>query len=138
MGCDIHIVLEKKVHETEWLGLYCTDDLPSRRPVFAQRNYDFFAALANVRGRGDNYPRGLPSDISRLAWLKFSECPTDNHSSSNMALSEFIEIWKTSIFEKEPFYSDELGIRANYIEYDLFQLHAEPDDQYRVVFWFDN
>ena len=50
MGCDIHIVLERRLPGKEWVGLYATDYHPGGRLSVAKRDYEFFAEIASVRG----------------------------------------------------------------------------------------
>jgi hypothetical protein len=70
VGCDIHIVLERQ-HADKWIGFRSFSPLPKRalelhnmveidvnsRSAYAywkieNRDYDFFATLAGVRGEG--------------------------------------------------------------------------------------
>ena len=127
MGCDIHVVIEEKVGG-RWIGVVATDRL-NKRPVYAQRDYEFFGAIANVRCMGDNFPAGLPYDISDLAWYLFSRYPTDHHSASHMPAKEFCLIHH----KVRPDAS-----RQEHCVYDLLGLHADDGGEYRVVFWFDN
>jgi len=134
MGCDIHIVVERRRKPSEpWVGLYTTDEMPGGRPPIARRDYDFFAAVAGVRGNVQsfsNYPRNVPEDISPLAWQQYMRAPTDHHSASHMSAAEFCSIHRSV----RPDLSRE-GLEA----YDLLGVE-QPDNktEYRVVFWFDN
>jgi hypothetical protein len=132
MGCDIHIVVERRRKAGEpWMGLYTTDRLPGGRPKIAQRDYDFFGAVAGVRCRPEgfsNYPRNVPEDISQLAWQEYMRCPTDHHSASHMSAAEFCAIHhkvNPQISREEWAMADLLGIDGD-------------DGEHRVVFWFDN
>lgn len=145
MGCDIHIVLERKEPDAEWVGLWTSDVRPDRRqlrPVVAQRDYAFFAEVAAVRGRSSTatYPRNLPRDVSRLAWLQYQRCPTDYHSASWMTVSEFVSAW-LRVNPKRP------DVRPEFAASDLLGVDGDEEDRwgdddprvlYRVVFWFDN
>lgn len=142
MGCDIHIVVERKIADGEWIGIWCSHTSPNigyNRPN--RRNYQFFAEVAGVRGRPEknkkSRPRFIPKDISALAWEELMACPTDYHSHSHMSLKEFCEHWVTANPEKEGYGSE---IRKDHVEYDLFGIDYDwPENaQYRVVFWFDN
>lgn len=127
MGCDIHVVIEEKV-DGRWLGVSASDRLKDR-PEYAQRDYDFFAAIANVRGSGGVYPRNLPKDISDLAWHLYMGAPTDHHSASHMAIDEFCEIHHRI----NPKMS-----RGEYATEDLMGIYKSDGEAHRVVFWFDN
>ena len=133
MGCDIHLVLERRRKPTEdWLGILASDLIPGRSMVVARRDYDFFAEVANVRGRtsdSKNYPRNVPEDISALAWQLYMSAPTDHHSASHMTAAEFCEVHHAVNPE---------GSRAEFATYDLLGVWADQRDEHRVVFWFDN
>lgn len=104
MGTDIHMLVEEHVGDL-WVPLAVPEDWPQPswwepsygRDWYADRNYDLFAILADVRnGRGFagietgsgwrpiSVPRGLPADVHRetrdgdlgdhsLTWLHLSE-----------------------------------------------------------------
>lgn len=136
MGCDIHIVLERrKIGKDEWIGVYLTDALPSRKIRVAQRDYGFFAECDGVRERTSTtvYERNLPEDVSRLAWQEYMTAPTDHHSPSHMSIGEFTAAWLRANPEPQ-------DVRADFIAYDLLGVDAESPEgfEYRVVFWFDN
>lgn len=132
MGCDIHIVLERRRNAGEpWVGVYATDRLPGGRPKIAKRDYDFFAAVAGVRGHPDGCesPRNVPEDISLLAWREYMRAPRDHHSASHMSTAEFCAIHH----EVNPDAS-----RREHAEYDLLGVWSDEVSEHRVVFWFDN
>lgn len=136
MGCDIHIVLERKQVDTEWYGVWSSDIGPGRRAKIAQRDYGFFARFG-VRGRPEDgssviYPRNLPRDVSRLSWLQYMRCPTDYHSASHATLAEFCGAWAS----ENP---NDPDVRQDHAIYDLLGIGGEEDEgEHRVVFWFDN
>ena len=141
MGCDIHIVLERREKgSSEWVGLWASDWMPNGRPLIAQRDYGFFAEVAQVRGEGTGariFPRNLPKDVSRLAWLMFMRAPTDYHSTSHMTVPEFTAAWfrasdgRSWIRGQQP--------RPEFAASDLLGVwDDENESDYRVVFWFDN
>lgn len=150
MGCDIHIVLERRskddgdavnqwkeaIFGAQWVGVYCTDDLPYPvRPKIADRNYSFFREIANVRGKGTYMPRGLPQDISLLTRQTFDRCPNDYHSASHMTVPEFTNVWLKVYGQK---YGDD-NTREKVSVYDLVgPVEENGKYEYRVVFWFDN
>jgi len=135
MGCDIHIVVERKLPDTEWYGIWSSDNGPRPRPRIAQRDYGFFGEVAGVRYETPTrqYPRNLPRDVSRLAWLQYMQSPTDYHSVSHMTVVEFTDAWFRA--------HDNPGeIRREFAAYDLLGLDTDwPEGaEHRVVFWFDN
>lgn len=137
MGCDIHIVLEQKLPDSEWVGIWCSDVGPRKdgRALIAQRDYAFFGEVAHVRAetRTGAYPRNLPRDVSRLAWLRYMRSPTDYHNPSHMTLGEFTDAW----FRANP---NTQTIRREFAVWDLLGVDIDEGDeaQNRVVFWFDN
>ncbi len=141
MGCDIHLVLERRPKGTlEWIGTWCSDGLPGGRPKIAQRDYAFFAEVAQVRGEGSEpriYPRNLPRDVSRLAWLEYMDAPTDYHSASHMTVDEFTSAWFRAD-EKNSYRNKEKGPRKEFAAYDLLGISDDGENDWRVVFWFDN
>lgn len=135
MGCDIHMVLERrKKGATKWIGVYVTDALPGDRIKIASRDYHFFAEVASVRGTTSlgNYAHFLPEDVSDLAWQQFQESPTDYHHASHLTVPKFLEAYRKSRPPKD----DE---QPEFDAYRLLGIDAWPEDyEFRVVFWFDN
>lgn len=141
MGCDIHIVLERKLPNREWIGLWTSDEFPpngvgrGNRPMIAQRDYGFFAEVAAVRGRSDTskYPQNIPEDVSRLAWAQYMQAPTDHHSASHLSAEEFVAAYLRVNPESDRH-------RPAHALYDLLGIDADYPEgaEYRVVFWFDN
>jgi hypothetical protein len=144
MGCDIHIVLERKmVGRSQWIGVYSTDEAYSivrRNMVAARRDYSFFAEVAGVRGESKGpklYPRNLPEDMSDLTREQFWRAPTDYHSASHATPKEFADRWlaaNTSIPEQ----FRQKDVRTDNAVYDLLGIDGDERFEYRVVFWFDN
>jgi hypothetical protein len=134
MGCDIHLVIERRRKPIEpWVGIYSSDLAPGSRIVIAQRDYDFFAEVANVRGKTTdykNYPRNVPEDISPLAWQQYMRAPTDHHSASHMTAGDFCAVHHKINPTKS---------REDFMLYDLLGISSNDDGhEFRVVFWFDN
>lgn len=154
MGCDIHIVVERK-WEGWWVGLrtdqgfirggYNGEEADWISPNVGQRDYAFFARLAWVRGDGPE-PLGIPSDASDLT-LMLTDMGQDGHSFSYLPLKEFAERWcagdeafiATMVAErlkgKDRAYARLLD-RASIGAFDLYAGMNVED--FRVVFWFDN
>lgn len=135
MGCDIHFVIEKKVDD-RWIGVASTDY--GYRPPAKDRNYDFFGKLARVRGEGKRDPIGLPRDPSDLSSLLVKEWGPDGHSLSWMMIRDFAETCLDSQFKPD------LDRREHAI-YDFLQLEvndyedgSDREENYRVIFLFDN
>ena len=101
MGCDIHLVLEKKDTNTgRWVGLHdfsrdILDATSAKRLSInfpaRHRNYERFAALAGVRGEGPE-PKGLPEDASDLTRMVLDN-DSDLHSHTWYSLKEAVEIF---------------------------------------------
>lgn len=127
MGCDIHVVIEENL-DGRWIGLTASDRQRDR-PKYAERDYDFFAEIANVHGNGRYYPKNLPRDVSELAWHMYMQSPTDHHSASHMDIESFC----AAHHRLNPNQS-----RAEHVVYDLTGLCMDEGEEYRVVFWFDN
>lgn len=134
MGCDIHMVLERRVCDGKWVGVH---NFPYYRtikwhnfPLATDRNYDRFSALAGVRGEGPE-PRGVPDDASDLARLQIEEWGSDGHSHSWLPLKDAAAI----------FLSTERNLDDHARKYPtehFFNVDPASADSYRLVFWFDN
>lgn len=118
MGCDIHMVLEKKSPFTgNWVGLHgyevlkkglrfydkdC-EEIEVRYATYVAdgRNYALFRNLANVRGTGEfGYdPKGLPDDASELARMLSEEYGRDGHSHSWHTMLDFLKCYGHSKYE---------------------------------------
>jgi hypothetical protein len=115
MGCDIHVMLEQRVKtkscpEGVWQVLNTFNGMDLHSLWYMQditlddnkspmaywnvegRNYEFFAALASVRGHG-RPEKGLPSDISPMveAWVESWE--GDGHSHSWDYADDFTKLY---------------------------------------------
>ena len=162
MGADIHMYAEAKLPDGTWhmVRSYTTisrsamrGDLPQRPGMFdwvsfkvASRNYEFFAALAGVRGRGPA-PLGLPPDVSPAVNYHATRWGSDGHSHSWLSAHDFAQV-----FTKHHLSSDELAqLTASRLEgkyhgsltHILGEYLAIDEDfvapeNIRFVFWFDN
>lgn len=138
MGCDIHIVLERrKAGNAEWIGVWASDHLPGKqgRPRFAQRDYGFFSRFGVRRSYEETrpviYPRNIPEDVSRLAWTEYMSAPTDHHSASYATPQEFVGMWLAENQDSE-------DVRPEHALWDLLRLDTGFGCEHRLVFWFDN
>jgi hypothetical protein len=118
VGCDIHIVLERKLGN-DWVGIKSMDSIqlsqldihlngqtidtaPTKQGwsrafyKLTGRDYSFFAAIAGVRGDESDEsqlePRGLPDDLSLLSRYYLSDENGDLHSHSWLSLNELAPI----------------------------------------------
>lgn len=144
MGCDIHLVLERKV-KGKWLGVnpfkghhrawtQNKGDMDWSSPAATTRNYARFARLAGVRGDGPN-PLGVPDDASELTKYLVHEWGGDGHSHSWIDLKEACVIWaETRNGGREDDHPEKCP--ASY----FFEVDGDPEEyeDYRLVFWFDN
>lgn len=146
MGCDIHLVLEKR-HGDKWVGVdtftghhrgkfYLKEgERDYSSPVTRQRNYERFALLAGVRGDGPP-PRGVPSDASDTTGLLIQEWGTDGHSHSWLPLSEAVHVWSLTQSGMDKFSEDYPAVY--FFGVDTSDGSGDKNENYRVVFWFDN
>ena len=171
MGCDIHFVVEvdfdfareadtmeaPRGHVPQWVGVYSTGHTPNmarnpddmyctaRYAWCDERDYDFFAAIAGVRGEGPE-PNGIPEDASELARIYIDNYGVDGHSHGHMPLIDFVRakmriradmVTAAEVTHKLTGKPDRLRSDAP-LEYALADLSAYQDDSVRVVFFFDN
>jgi hypothetical protein len=141
MGCDIHVVLEVKTtigwvavdtyqgHHKSWVteGEY---DWSS--PITTARNYGRFGALAGVRRDGPD-PKGIPDDASGTTKHLVDRWGVDGHSHSWLPSKEAAEIYlQTAGPDLEDY-------KREYPENYFFGIERhDKNEEYRVVFWFDN
>ena len=132
MGCDVHGFLEKK-HKGKWCMLreiersaYDGDSSSN----FRNRDYNYFSALAGVRGEGPE-PKDLPTDVSDSVQMHSDNWDTDGHSHSYMPISEAIALHKF-------LYPDNTKYGRAYHLFGLEKHEVKDISEYRVVFWFDN
>lgn len=126
MGTDIHTVIELKV-AGKWIGV-CASDFSKDRPAYAERDYNFFAEIANVRGEGENHPKGFPADASDLSKYNYQIWQDDYDSASHMSLNKFCEIHNKIRSHQS---------RKEHAVWDLTGLDTDDDIEKRIVFWFD-
>ena len=162
MGCDIHMVLEKRI-KRRWVGVnafpyvhatvYAFDDKAREHKSLTgsthwqvrDRNYNLFAALAGVRGEGP-LAKGVPDDVSDLAQMEIDRWGADGHSHSWMLMGEALPIFIVA-GQLGPQAAAVLSAFQNGTEHALDDYmenfwSIDPDsetlDDYRLVFWFDN
>ena len=148
MGCDIHFVVEQKTPNNGWVGVFDTEGSIGTPPwelrkynsiwVLKERDYEFFARIASVRGSGERNPIGLPPDASALT-KHYSEEDGDNgHSHSHMSLYDFVSAKLSS--EHIATNAAILKLRGiNVISSFLANWDGSHDiSNFRVCFWFDN
>lgn len=154
MGTDIHFTVENKTADAPtWIGVYSTSVTPNfplvdvdgnakfnRRALYKDRNYNFFAALAGVRGPGPA-SKGVPEDASALTRREVAVWGVDGHSHSHLSLQEFVGTW-LQVCNPELFaaHAKEMLDGAGPITPTLSKYMGVWGDEgdFRVVFWFDN
>ena len=119
MGCDIHLYLEYKIANAAWQAdrhHILDEDGVLHEADVAYREYELFAALAGVRGRGPK-SKGLPEDVTDKVRSESDRWGEDGHSHSYTDLSVFKKVLKnmdilgTEDTEPGSFYS-EINYRA--------------------------
>lgn len=160
MGCDIHLVLEQRsiIDPAGWIGVHTFPHVDHKShyaypnkgrdigeffavPYVKQRHYEFFAALAGVRGEGPE-AKGVPPDASELTKNLVEYWAGDGHSHSYLDLLDFTRRY-LSVHPKD------MGVVAAkrvsgeddaLLAYacSLMGIDTEDPNAYRVVFWFDN
>jgi hypothetical protein len=142
VGCDIHMVLERRDHEkNRWVGIDTflggkagSYDAPYCFARATSRNYRRFAQLAGVRGDGPA-PLGLPADISETTDWMVRDWGADGHSHSWLPAADAARIffetewWK----DKEP-----NAFQKKWPESFYFGIESEHLGDFRLIFWFDN
>jgi hypothetical protein len=120
MGCDIHLMVEKKIYDYEdkkkekgvWVNadlwtvnpdFFFEEDVPRleikyKNRFYSGRNYNLFCALAGVREwhfAGEpprvSEPKGLPEDVSDEVKAESERWGSDGHSHSYLTLKELKE-----------------------------------------------
>jgi hypothetical protein len=163
MGCDIHMVLEKK-HNGKWVGLhtyesfgpqgvnaygkdYASTEIQCISYKARERHYALFANLAGVRGESDfgNEPRGIPEDASDLTRMLDDDWGSDGHSHSWMSVKEFLSVYGYTLHKNTDRHKEEavkaVAGETPYLGYfSEVTCRDDPDeiDQLRIVFFFDN
>jgi hypothetical protein len=141
MGCDIHLMVERKVGE-QWIPIRAKTNYLQYYPSLSHseyygyfnwydgRNYTLFGQLARVR---DDYvdvvaePRGLPKDASFQVKLASEQWGPDGHSHSWFTVQELLQFKR---WEEDSQYF------INTVKTKLKKLG--PAHKVRIVFWFDN
>lgn len=168
MGCDIHMVLERKIGD-EWVGMHNYNSPNSeaitlydwtgeniesnqRRPWVSyrimDRNYELFGELAGVRTEGSlgNEPRGLPEDMSQLTRVLANEWGQDGHSHSHLSLTEFVAAYAASEDETAKLVEHRLSPTEETSKWFYriaklvsgIEIYDQEYESFRICFWFDN
>lgn len=118
MGCDIHAHIEKTIGGKGRFFEEARISIP--------RAYHLFSFLAGVRGGEEPIvePRGFPDDSGWATKEEFEEWDSDAHTPSWLTLEELLTI---PDIEEYPF-----------IKYMKALKEDDPDEVFRLVFWFDN
>lgn len=156
MGCDIHIILEKK-YEHKWVGIYATDLTPRLWGfLITDRDYYLFAKIADVRNKlkrlcpAPLLPRGFPSDMSDLSNIAITSYDGgyDNyvcHDATHLTVDEFcdafLEVNRNHGETRMAMLEDKYPSIVSQTEYELFHIckdSGEDKKDYRVIIYFDN
>lgn len=164
MGCDIHMVVERRDPELGWVGLhdfpYGTVELFTEingksefvagRPHWlpCSRNYELFAEIAGVRGDGPE-PRGMPGDASDLARMEVRRWGDDGHSHTWLLMSEAVRPFGVAMLGEQGWaklVADKVSGEPDWDTtgkvLDRFGIGLSDDDEtlddYRLIIWFDN
>lgn len=165
MGCDIHMVLERK-HGDEWIGMHnynapnpaaldtttFDDNPPSQYRWISYkimgRDYRLFGELAGVRTTGTlgNEPRGIPQNASQLTNALVDEWDSDGHSHSHLSLTEFIAAYAATTDQTPMLVEHRLNPTEETKKWfhnmatliTGLDIYSERYDDYRICFWFDN
>jgi hypothetical protein len=141
MGCDIHMVLERK-YGLKWIAMDTFKGHEGSHgkgwtsPAATSRNYVRFAALASVRGDGPQ-ARGLPADISETTAMLFEDWGSDAHSMSWLPLDEAAKIFLATDHDTKPDDFKSKYPQSHYFGVDESDARSNRV-KHRIVFWFDN
>lgn len=145
MGCNIHLLIEKKNKNGCWenVTLYeKLNDTSFEVVELWERDYIFYSLIANVRNYDDlkfiSKPRGLPNDISELNLNLLTNIDYHSHSYNTLLeLTNFARDIQDNPFLSNSFNKwfqtilDYIKIKEIYIsDYNLLN--------YRIVYAFDN
>lgn len=138
MGCDIHLHTEVKIGG-KWRHYSA--------PNF-QRNYKYFAKMANVRNYDEiepiSEPKGLPFDITEVTKFDADKWGSDAHSASWLGAEELVELEEFVLEDRkgDPWFENKTW---GYLFGNTWGGFAKyPEDRpegledVRFVFWFDN
>jgi len=165
MGCDIHLVLETAdcaADGTQGPWTFCHDYpyIPARALRWSEdvipangyiswavraRDYEFFAALAGVRGEGPA-PKGLPADISPRTVELVSSWGSDAHHATWYYAEEFAAIYGQLDRVRARYVADKMrgdlkrsdGSEVSYDDWLMEVIGTDVYDKHRVIIWFDN
>jgi hypothetical protein len=165
MGADIHIYAERRLKDGTWAT--CKTYQAESATAFEDpergasaypmmfyrvggRDYNFFAALAGVRGEGP-IAKGMPDDAAPLTMEHWHSWYSDAHSHSWYSAREFVPIFMAHWLREEEraqLVADSLAghpislttkVLTHYLGIDVPYVNDQPDvDAIRFVFWFDN
>ena len=132
MGCDIHAMIESRAdHEYEFLRWWTNRGDPE-----IVRYYGVFTALANVRSGVTPRPfiaepRGVPDDACEAFSAWHAACGADAHSASWVTLAEvkaYDASWMAGCSNWQHLIDAMEKVRRP----------AQPEEDVRLVFFFDN
>lgn len=90
MGCDIHIIAQKRNEQGQWVAV------SGKFSPFDWRSYGMYGWLAGVRNYSDvtpiSEPRGLPDDFSLVKWEAETNDWLGDHSYSWLSVEELLAV----------------------------------------------
>lgn len=129
MGCDIHIIIEKK-HEGKWVGWPCDNDNADGR------NYARFAKLAGVRGPGPA-AKGVPPDASD--YTRMMQEDGSLHSWSWGTVKNVGDIFAdTTCYDDEDEPLKATKEERERAPYKFFSIDRSEVEDYRIIYAFDS
>ena len=145
MGCDIHLHVESR----DASGAWTKHDHPK---WMRQRSYGIFGALAGVRSKVPLIApvRGIPKDFVWPPENKNADYPDekpyteeeffgdDGHSASCVWLYELEEYAIRELEEEHAWIQTWAADVANFMRGLSTEPRVRPNDNVRIVFWFDN
>lgn len=159
MGCDIHVILEKKTDEKynswERVSLYHVSPYTNRLEIvepYNDRDYELFSLLAGVRGYHEPLVslRGVPENLSSETEMELAWWDSEYHSLTWYDLNElylYRIIYQEKDYDKEE--EEENRVYRAFINFvNLIEAYLDfaqestwgdiAPNKYRVIIWFDS
>lgn len=149
MGCDIHAYYERKIndkwesmHPNDWQSVTDSEDGMKDLPwelTLLNRDYWLFSMLARVQGEFEYsfFPKGMPDDVCTAIKTVYDSWAEDGHSHSFLTIKELKH--KATELLLEPL-TPHIENNINGLQKLIKQFPdvSLGDENYRIVFWFDN
>lgn len=138
MGADIHFIVEQRIKsqrgKDRWIGV--TSSGYNSKTKGSSRFYEFFSALAGVRGPGPK-PKGHPKNLSDLSKIVLKQWDGDSHSHTYYTAEDFCKLYLESVTKYWP----EFVAKHPWLDsYNILGVYSDkpPLSDYRVIIFFDN